>query len=84
MDNIDITSSEFSLGNLSNYNSNILEEKSLDFNINDYLIYIYIVIGLIILSIISFIMYKFSMNKSKRVSFQEKNEEYFIEKDKNN
>ena len=78
MDNIDITSSEFTLGHISN--SNILEGKSIEFNINDYLIYIYIAVGIIILGIISFFIYKFYINKSKRVSFQEKNEEYFIEK----
>lgn len=78
MDTIDITSSEFSLGKVSN--SNILEGKSLEFNINDYLLYIYVAVGIIVLGVIIFLIYKFYPNKSKHVSFNETNEEYFIEK----
>jgi hypothetical protein len=78
MDAIDITSSEFSLEHVSN--SNILGGKSVDFNINDYLLNIYIGVGLILLGIIIFLIYKFSIYKSKHVSFNEKNEEYYFEK----
>jgi uncharacterized membrane protein YukC len=81
MDTIDITSSEFSLGNGSN--SNLLQGEKLNFNINDYLIYIYLAVGVIILGILTFLIYKFYINKSnksKQVSFQERNEDFYIEK----
>jgi hypothetical protein len=64
MDSIDITSSEFSLDNICNYN--IISE------INDYSIYIYIAAAIVVLAI-SFLLYKFFINgKQKHVTFQEK------------
>lgn len=78
MENIDITSKEFSLENISN--STILESKSLEFTKNDEFMYIYIAIGIIIFIIILFIIYKFDLNKTKHVSFNDKNEEYYIPK----
>jgi hypothetical protein len=81
MDTIDITSSEFSLG--KSPNTSLLQGGQFDFNINDYLLYIYIVGGVIILGIITFLIYKFYINKSnksKQVSFQEKSEDFYVDK----
>ena len=78
MDNIDITSKEFSLENLSN--STILESQSLELYKNDNFFYIYLAIGIILFVIMIFIIYKFVINKTKHVSFNDKNEEYYIPK----
>jgi hypothetical protein len=81
MDTIDITTSEFSLG--KNHNTSLLQGGQFDFNINDYLLYIYIAVGVLILGIIAFFIYKFYINKSnksKQVSFQEKSEDFYVDK----
>ena len=63
MDSIDITSSEFSLDNISNYN--IISE------INNYSIYIYIAVAIVVL-VVSFLLYKFFISgQKKHVTFQE-------------
>ncbi len=63
MDSIDITSSEFSLENV--YNLNGGDE------VVDYKLYIYIGIAILAL-VISFLIYKFYLNKRKQVTFQDK------------
>jgi hypothetical protein len=67
MDAIDITSAEFSLGNVQEAVSSTVEVFKLD----DYIIYIYIVLG-IIAFVIAFLIYKYYSSKSKRVTFQDK------------
>jgi hypothetical protein len=70
MDTIDITSAEFSLDNkINNINdviSNTLVGGGFEFNT-----YIYIGIA-ILLIVIVFLIYKFYINRSKKVTFQDK------------
>jgi hypothetical protein len=54
MDAIDITSAEFSLGKVQEAVSSTVDV----FNLNDYIIYIYIVLG-IIAFVIAFLIYKY-------------------------
>jgi hypothetical protein len=67
MDAIDITSAEFSLDKVQEAVSSTVEVFKLD----DYIIYIYIVLG-IIAFVIAFLIYKYYSSKSKRVTFQDK------------
>jgi hypothetical protein len=70
MDSIDITSSEFSLGNIPNTNE-VLSSSIIGGTAFDYTMYIYIGIAVLVLLIAVFI-YKFYFNKEKRVTFQDK------------
>jgi hypothetical protein len=69
MDAIDITSSEFSLGNIPDLNDISPSSMILGDN-SDYTMYIYIGIAILVL-IISFFIYKFYFNKQKQVTFQD-------------
>ena len=73
MENIDITSADFSLENLSNNNYEILNSNFL----YNYKFYILFFIVLLFLFVFSFVYYKFNFNKTKKVSFNEKTEEFF-------
>jgi hypothetical protein len=70
MDSIDITSSEFSLGNIPDSNE-ILSSSVIGGAAFDYTMYIYIGIAVLVLLIAVFI-YKFYINKGKHVTFQDK------------
>lgn len=63
MDSIDITSSEFSLGNVYDFNGGT--------EVVDYKMYIYIGIAILAL-VIAFLIYKFYVKKQKQVTFQDK------------
>ena len=71
MDNIDITSSEFSLGGFPDL-KNIMSSDTTGNNGEslDYTMYIYIAIAILLL-IIAFLVYKFYINKQKQVTFQD-------------
>lgn len=80
MDSIDITSSEFSLGRITEVNDVIPNSTiSLGDNLTDYNLYIYI--GIIILvGVIAYFIYKYyAANTGKRVTFQDKLEECYGE-----
>ena len=68
MEHIDITNADFSLGNISDLNEVISNTISVDFS--DYKMYIYIAVAILLL-IISFLVYKFYINKQKQVTFQD-------------
>ena len=68
MDSIDITSSGFSLGNAYDLNGGA--------EVVDYKLYIYIGIAILAL-VISFLIYKFYVNKRKHVTFQDKLDECY-------
>ena len=70
MDAIDITSSEFSLGNVANLNE-VLNSSVGGDSAFDYTMYIYIGVAILVL-VISFLIYKFYINKQKQVTFQDK------------
>ena len=72
MDNIDITSSEFSLGGFPDL-KNIMSSDTTGNNGEslDYTMYIYIAIAIVVL-VISFFIYKFYITKQKHVTFQDK------------
>lgn len=71
MDAIDITSSEFSLGNNIPDFNNLSPSSLIGGDNSDYTIYIYIAIAIVVL-VISFFIYKFYINKQKHVTFQNK------------
>jgi hypothetical protein len=76
MDTIDVTSPEFSLGGFSELNDIISDTITLDNVSSDYTMYMYI--GVLILSgIIFYFIYKFYINKEKRVTFQDKLDECY-------
>jgi hypothetical protein len=66
MENIDISTSDFSLGDIPDIN----EVLSFD-NSEDYLKYIYIAIAIVV-AVILFLIYKYYVNKDKQVTFQDK------------
>lgn len=72
MDNIDITSSEFSLGNFPDF-KNIMSSSDTNGNNGespDYTIYIYIAVALLAI-IGGYFIYKFYFSKSRHVHFNE-------------
>jgi hypothetical protein len=72
MENIDITSSEFSLGNLPEFNNNLSDSiinGGSEGNNNDNM-YMYIAIALLVITIGIFI-YKFYFNKQRHVHFND-------------
>jgi hypothetical protein len=71
MDNIDITSSEFSLGNFPDF-KNIMSSDTNGNNgeSHDYTIYIYIAVALLAI-IGGYFIYKFYFSKSRHVHFNE-------------
>ena len=77
MDAIDITSSEFSLGNIPNLNEVITSSVG-GSSFSDYSMYIYIGIAVLVL-VISFFIYKFYINKQKHVTFQDKLNECYAD-----
>jgi uncharacterized membrane protein YukC len=66
LENITISTSEFTLGDIPDIN-----EVFTSINSEDYLKYIYIAIGIIIL-VIMFLIYKYYVNREKHVTFQDK------------
>jgi hypothetical protein len=66
MENIDISTSDFSLGDIPDIN----EVLSFD-NSEDYLKYIYIAIAIVV-AVTLFLIYKYYVNKDKQVTFQDK------------
>ena len=68
MEHIDITNEDFSLGNITDINKVISNTLSSD--LSDYTMYIYIAVA-ILLFIITFLVYKFYINKQKQVTFQD-------------
>jgi hypothetical protein len=71
MDSIDITSPEFSLGGFSELNDVISDTMSLGNISPDYTSYIYIGVAVLVI-IIAYFIYKFYINKEKKVTFQDK------------
>jgi amino acid permease len=69
MDSIDITSAEFSLDRIPDINEVI---STSIYGENEYTLYIYIAIAIIVL-VIGFLIYKFYNNKQKHVTFEESN-----------
>lgn len=70
MDNIDITSSEFSLGNLQDFTNIISNSAGGDIDSIDYTTYMYV--GIAILVIVgAFVIYKFYINKPRQVHFND-------------
>ena len=66
MENITISSSEFALGDITDINEIISSVDS-----EDYLKYIYIAIAIVV-AVILFLIYKYYVNREKRVTFQDK------------
>ena len=71
MDTIDVTSPEFSLGGFSESNDVVSDTISLGTDSSDYTMYIYVGV-IILLCIISYFVYKFYINRVKKVTFQDK------------
>ena len=71
MDSIDITSPEFSLGGFSEVNDVISDTISLGNISPGYTSYIYIGVAILV-TIIAYFIYKFYINKEKKVTFQDK------------
>ena len=71
MDSIDITSPDFSLGSFSELNDVISDNVSLGNISSKYANYIYIG-GAVLLIIIVYFVYKYYINKQKKVTFQDK------------
>jgi hypothetical protein len=69
MEHIDITNEDFSLGNIPDLNE--VMSNTFSSYLNDYNIYIYIAVALVLLFIIAFLVYKFYINKQKQVTFQD-------------
>jgi hypothetical protein len=71
MDNIDITSSEFSLSNLPDF-TNIISNSTGGGDIDsvDYTTYMYFVIAILVIAG-AFVIYKFYINKPKQVHFND-------------
>ena len=66
IENITISNSEFILGDIPDIN----EVISLDYS-DEYLKYIYIAIA-IVLAVLVFLIYKYYVNREKKVTFQDK------------
>lgn len=66
MENITISTSEFALGDITDINEVISSVNS-----EDYLKYIYIAIAIVV-AVILFLIYKYYVNREKRVTFQDK------------
>jgi ABC-type anion transport system duplicated permease subunit len=66
MENITISTSEFALGDITDINEVISSVYS-----EDYLKYIYIAIAIVV-AVILFLIYKYYVNREKRVTFQDK------------
>jgi uncharacterized membrane protein YukC len=79
MDTIDITSAEFSLGNLPHVGEAISNSLDIDISKMDYTLYIYIGIAILGLIIIVYLIYRFYIRKEKHVTFQEKLDECYGE-----
>jgi hypothetical protein len=71
MDSIDITSPEFSLGGFSELNDVISDTMSLGNISSSYTSYIYIGVAVLVI-VISYFIYKFYINRQKKVTFQDK------------
>jgi Na+/H+ antiporter NhaD/arsenite permease-like protein len=69
MENIDITSSEFSLGNIPDF-TNIMSNTGGGSDSIDYTTCMYVGIAILVIAG-TFIIYKFYINKSKQVHFNE-------------
>ena len=65
-ENIVISSSEFTLGDITDIN-----EVFSSVNSDDYLKYIYIAIAIVVI-VILFLIYKYYVNREKKVKFQDK------------
>ena len=76
MDTIDVTSPEFSLGGFSELNDVLSDTISLGNVSTDYTMYIYIGV-IILIGIISYFIYKFYINRQKKVTFQDKLDECY-------
>jgi len=76
MDTIDVTSPEFSLGGFSELNDVLSDTISLGNVSTDYTMYIYIGV-IILIGIISYFIYKFYINRQKKVTFQDKLDEFY-------
>lgn len=70
MDNIDITSSEFSLSNLSDFTNIISTSTGGGMDNIDYTTYIYVGIAILVIAS-GFFIYKFYINKPKQVHFND-------------
>ena len=70
MDSIDITSSEFSLGNFPDFKES-LSSSNIGGDNSDNTMYIYIGIAILVL-FVSIFIYKIYIKKQKHVSFQDK------------
>ena len=70
MDNIDITSSEFSLGNLPDFTNIISNSTGGDIDSIDYTTYMYFGIAILVIAA-GFIIYKFYINKPRQVHFND-------------
>lgn len=66
MENIDISSSDFALGDIPDINEVISSVTN-----KDYLNYIYIAIAIVV-AVILFFIYKYYVNREKKVTFQDK------------
>ena len=66
MENITISTSEFALGDIPDINEVISSSDG-----EDYLKYIYIAIAIVV-AVILFLIYKYYVNREKRVTFQDK------------
>ena len=71
MDSIDITSPEFSLEGFSELNNVISDTISLGNMPSNYTNYIYIGVAFLVF-VIAYFVYKFYINKQKKVTFQDK------------
>jgi hypothetical protein len=74
MENIDITSSEFSLGNIANLGEsiNLFNSKGGGMEENDSIMYMYVGVAILI-GIVGMLIYKFYFNKKPSVHFDEEN-----------
>jgi len=75
MDSIDITDSEFSLDKLSKMTHNLYGFPSFD-----YTMYIYISVAIIFTLLLLFLIYKYFLSRSKKVTFQDNLDEYYGDK----
>jgi len=69
MENITISTSEFALGDIPDINE--VNEVISSVNSEDYLKYIYIAIAIIV-AVLAFLIYKYYVNREKKVTFQDK------------
>jgi hypothetical protein len=66
MENITISTSEFALGDIPDINEVISSSDG-----EDYLKYIYIAIAIVV-AVLLFLIYKYYVNRDKKVTFQDK------------